>query len=407
MNRFAKAPSRASLVFLGLVLIVTLTEIPYVFGDLRLYLLGRFFTAVFAAAAYFVLRKDAFSLLGNILIVISFSIYNISGYLFYPLYLYSYIQCVIALSFLWFTTRRQFQVLSSFMLLTMISVIALTHGDLPYPSDGTNTLDLAVICAIANVVGLLIHHFFTAERSMKEILNDRFVTVGRLAATIIHDLKGGLGTPLMLTSSLRQSLESGNLASAREQVEALERSLSSLGHSVLNLNQLSKVSEVSLHEKSFAASESLEKARTILSKRLHAVRIESRGDCMVRGTEDLLTSVFLNILVNSIDAFRVGRVKQPFMRFEMSERKIVIEDNGPGFPTEVLKRIRRQGFAPATQEGSGLGLFLIREGLASLGGRLQIENRPEGGARIEIHFSSPSLKSRLLKKASVREQTQA
>lgn len=63
---------------------------------------------------------------------------------------------------------------------------------------------------------------------------------------------------------------------------------------------------------------------------------------------------------------------------------LVFEDDGPGFPEEVLRdgprRFRRVGVGA----GSGLGLTIARSQATAMGATLALENRPEGGARVVV-----------------------
>ena len=68
---------------------------------------------------------------------------------------------------------------------------------------------------------------------------------------------------------------------------------------------------------------------------------------------------------------------------------IVVEDDGPGFPPELVGQlfdrfVRGEG----PQGGSGLGLSIVRGVAEAHGGAVQAENRPEGGARFV--FSLPT-----------------
>jgi len=65
--------------------------------------------------------------------------------------------------------------------------------------------------------------------------------------------------------------------------------------------------------------------------------------------------------------------------------RLVIMDNGPGFAPGMLARV----FEPYTTTkatGTGLGLAIVRKIVEEHGGRIDVGNRREGGARISILF---------------------
>ncbi|HZI06328.1 MAG TPA: ATP-binding protein, partial [Archangium sp.] len=65
--------------------------------------------------------------------------------------------------------------------------------------------------------------------------------------------------------------------------------------------------------------------------------------------------------------------------------RLEVEDNGPGIPEEVLKRLFEPFFTTKPPgKGTGLGLALCREYVSRVDGSLHAENRPEGGARFVL-----------------------
>jgi signal transduction histidine kinase len=70
---------------------------------------------------------------------------------------------------------------------------------------------------------------------------------------------------------------------------------------------------------------------------------------------------------------------------------LLIEDDGPGIPEDLLQRAYEPFFRidparRASVPGAGLGLAIAREIIARSKGELKITNRPEGGLRQEVSF---------------------
>ena len=81
-------------------------------------------------------------------------------------------------------------------------------------------------------------------------------------------------------------------------------------------------------------------------------------------------------------------------RAELSEGSLslTVSDDGPGFPPEALKRAaepyyRGEKNAPERENHFGLGLYLCRVLCEKHGGRLEISNRPQGGAQVTARFN--------------------
>lgn len=63
---------------------------------------------------------------------------------------------------------------------------------------------------------------------------------------------------------------------------------------------------------------------------------------------------------------------------------VTATDHGPGFDRQILEQIGKPYASTKGRPGGGLGLFLVVNVARKLGGRLGIDNMPEGGARVSL-----------------------
>lgn len=99
---------------------------------------------------------------------------------------------------------------------------------------------------------------------------------------------------------------------------------------------------------------------------------EITSDLLLR---QLLFSLLDNALEASPDHIRVEALDQG------SFALVSISDLGPGFTSTMLKNF---GQAGASTKGGGTGLFLARQILQQIGGRLAMKNGADGGAVVEV-----------------------
>ncbi|MDJ0663361.1 MAG: HAMP domain-containing sensor histidine kinase [Acidimicrobiia bacterium] len=96
-----------------------------------------------------------------------------------------------------------------------------------------------------------------------------------------------------------------------------------------------------------------------------------------------------NLLDNALDAVGEGGVVNVNVLAASAEVGIVVSDNGPGIPEDlvgsVFDRLRRGDEARTPGEsGRGLGLAIARALVLAHGGTITAANRPEGGAVFEV-----------------------
>ncbi|HYH95056.1 sensor histidine kinase [Hyalangium sp.] len=257
---------------------------------------------------------------------------------------------------------------------------------------------------------LAAHHEIQVERARREALeklavaerhraqSEKLATVGRLAASVMHEINN----PLAFVRSNVDFLKTEVLAQplAPEVREELEEVLSETRSGLLRIQQivsdLKGFSRMDVEEASpcrvadvVADAVRLADVRLKHVARLHVEVPDTLPEVFV--TPQRLTQVVLNLLVNAGDALEEHRVAQGEIRVRGevwgSRVVVLVEDNGPGFPPEVLPRLFEAFFTTKGPErGTGLGLSISRELVERFGGTLHAENRPEGGARLRVEL---------------------
>ena len=213
----------------------------------------------------------------------------------------------------------------------------------------------------------------------------RLASVGRLAAGIAHEIGNPLTAVVGLVDLARdEAMEHSErdelLARTTRETERIQRIIRDLLDFARPVEALDD--EVSLEAV-------IEDAVRLVApqKDTSGVRIERRIESVpgVRGSEDRLKQVVLNLLLNAIDA--VDGEGEVILELAESDGRVIlaVSDDGPGIAAEVRDHL----FEPfvttkAVGRGTGLGLAVCHTIVERAGGTLSAGPASSGGARFEV-----------------------
>jgi signal transduction histidine kinase len=108
----------------------------------------------------------------------------------------------------------------------------------------------------------------------------------------------------------------------------------------------------------------------------------------IHGDTGALNQVFLNLIKNAAEALGEGGGS---IRVSLSQEGdsvvLVVADDGPGIPSELLPQLFDPFFTTKDAgEGTGLGLAISRNIIDAHEGKLEVESEPGAGARFTIRL---------------------
>jgi signal transduction histidine kinase len=124
--------------------------------------------------------------------------------------------------------------------------------------------------------------------------------------------------------------------------------------------------------------------------------------------EERLSIIFKNFISNAIK-YRNPRIEKGYMRITITlsqtEAIILLEDNGVGIESSYLDKIFDMFFrGPIRSEGSGLGLYIVKQTLDRLGGTVSVDSRFNKGTTFRM--AVPNLQQELKVPATQAEGQQ-
>ena len=109
----------------------------------------------------------------------------------------------------------------------------------------------------------------------------------------------------------------------------------------------------------------------------------------VAGDDERLRQVLVNLGLNALEAVKHGGLVRVSCRLDgraehpESAVEVMVDDDGSGVPPESRERIF-EPFFTTKAKGSGLGLSIVHAIVTQHGGRMRVEESPEGGARFVV-----------------------
>ena len=237
---------------------------------------------------------------------------------------------------------------------------------------------LLSMAAIAVLAALLVRNTLTAARLERRLSRvENLAAMGRLTATLAHEIKN----PLAIIRGSAERLRGGDAEQRRMAGFVIEES-DRLSRTVARYLQFAR-GDATPRENGDALA-ALEATLALLEGEFGARQVtleRSRGgsdSASVRLDPESLKQVYLNLLLNAVEAMPAGGRVRVADRVEPDRVEIEIADEGPGIPPDVLRRLGSP-FVTTKAQGSGLGLFLARRLAQSAGGDLVIRSgEPRG-----------------------------
>ena len=121
-----------------------------------------------------------------------------------------------------------------------------------------------------------------------------------------------------------------------------------------------------------------------LSEKGLRVNLRSAGPLMVLADAALLHRVIANLLDNELNHVPASCTVSIKLGAIENAATLVVEDDGPGFASEVGLQVFKQGMKRRDSKGHGLGLAFVEAVVRAHGGSVTASNRPNGGALLSI-----------------------
>lgn len=236
------------------------------------------------------------------------------------------------------------------------------------------------------------------ERSIVKEIEDAYrnfnAMVEQLAATemlqsdFVSNVSHEIRTPVAAIEGYAMLLQDDNQSDEQKayvnKILFNTRRLSELVGNILLLSKLDNQTS-GMKMETFRLDEQIRYAIVSLEPKWEKKEIDFDVDMETleyRGSEPLLQHVWLNLIDNAIKFDPYGGVVRIKLRREDAQAVFTVRDNGPGVSEVQTERIFTkfyQSDSSHKDEGSGLGLALVKKIVAMHGGTVEVANHINGG----------------------------
>ena len=240
-----------------------------------------------------------------------------------------------------------------------------------------------------NAEGYSIYTDITDQKRRERELERQNELLEEFAGVISHDLRNPLGVA-------RGRLELAREDHPSEHHDAIEGALERMNDLIEDVLALARQGRVIGETEPVALAAIAERAWRTAGTETATLALGDLGE--VAADPDRLARLFENLFRNAVEhvgedvTVRVGPIETMHTNTRVSHVDQVngffVEDDGPGIADGEHGTVFESGYS-TSEEGSGLGLSIVRSIAEAHGWTATVAERDAGGARFEIHIRSP------------------
>jgi len=234
------------------------------------------------------------------------------------------------------------------------------------------------------------------DLEQKVMLSEKFAALGRLSAGVAHEIRN----PLNSIKGFIQYFQK-KLPLEEQDYKYMDLMLSEvdrLNRVISKLLAYSKPREPRMGIRSL--DEIVDHCIRVLEREISESSIRLlRKPCgdevpLVLMDTDQMTQVFLNILINAIEATHKGGTIKVECNSQSDRRvQVIVEDSGEGIPRENMDKLFDPFFS-TKKKGTGLGLAIVKSIVEAHDGEIDVESEEGRGTRFVVSlglYQSPQV----------------
>ncbi len=218
---------------------------------------------------------------------------------------------------------------------------------------------------------------------------EKIASIAELAAGIAHEINNPLGIIQNYIEILKEEIADNNMS---EKIKKIDKEIHRIENIVGNLLSFSRLNE--LPNKNINLIDIIEDVIILLNhkikeKNIMLIRRIKCDKANILGEENKIKQIFINIIVNSLEALPEGGIIKIELK-KYSKKgyiRVDITDNGPGIPNEIINNIFDPFFTTKIgKKNTGMGLAICQHIVELHRGIITCKSIPGEKTTFSIHF---------------------
>jgi PAS domain S-box-containing protein len=219
---------------------------------------------------------------------------------------------------------------------------------------------------------------------------DKLRALGQLASGVAHDFNNSLAAILGRAQLLRRQVHDEALVRNLDIIQTAAEDAAATVRRIQTFARKSPVKEFEMLDVRNLLHDAVEITRTRWENEArlrgleYEVSLEAENNINAFGSASELREVFVNLIVNAVDAMpRGGRLTITCRRHD-NRLQLEFSDNGTGMPEEIRQKIFEPFFSTKGAHGTGLGLSVSYSIIERHEGSIRVASEPGNGTTFTI-----------------------
>ena len=205
-----------------------------------------------------------------------------------------------------------------------------------------------------------------------------------------HDLRAPLASILGLTTLIDEEVDLSKVKEMNNMIKESVKKQDDFIKSILNYSQNENLPTTIVGIRFQEIVDNVLQELSNMPSKSHVdIRLNVTGESIFYGDPMRLTIIFKNLISNAIKYYDAR--KKSYLSIDVSksqnESVVVVEDNGTGIKKEHLANIFNMFYrGNENSDGSGLGLYIVKETIDKLGGSIRIFSEYGRGTKFVLNI---------------------